>query len=229
MSEQRERAGIVFDNDGLLLDTEPCWTRAERAVFERRGRAFDLEAKRALVGTSPKTATAILERLLDLPGQGAEASAELYELAVDEIGAGAEPREGAVTLLEAVRGRWPVAVASNSPRRHLLTGLRRVGLEDAFDITLGIDDVGEPKPAPDLYLRACELLGVSPGLSVAIEDSPPGVAAARAAGMFVIGVPSVDGITLQADRVFSSLADPLVLGVIEDALDGAAPRLQGKD
>jgi HAD superfamily hydrolase (TIGR01509 family) len=215
------RAGIVFDNDGLLLDTEPCWTRAQERVFERHGRTFDLEAKRALVGTAPVTAAPALERLLDLPGQGAEVSAEMYDLAVDEIADGAEPRTGALELLDALGGRWPLAVASNSPRRHLVAGLTRAGLLDAFEVKLGVEDVGLPKPAPDLYLRACELLDVAPERSVALEDSPPGVAAARAARLFVIGVPSVPGVVLEADRVFDSLADRLVLAAIEDDLDAA--------
>jgi beta-phosphoglucomutase-like phosphatase (HAD superfamily) len=97
--------------------------------------------------------------------------------------------------------------------------LTRTGLLDAFEVKLGSEDVSLPKPAPDLYLRACELLGVTPARSVALEDSPPGVAAARAARMFVLGVPSVPGVVLEADRVFDSLADPLLPGVIQGALD----------
>ena len=194
------KVGIVFDNDGLLLDTEPCWTRAQEQVFARHGRVFDLDAKQALVGTAPETATRVLERLL--PGNGAQASAEMYDLAVDEIAAGAEPRPGALELVQALRGRWPLGIASNAPRRHLLTGLGRVGVKDAFDVVIAVDDVGVPKPAPDLYLRVCELLGINPQRSVALEDSPPGVAAARAAGLIVIGVPSISGVELDADHVF---------------------------
>lgn len=211
--------GIVFDNDGLLLDTEPCWTRAETAVFERHGHEFDLEAKRALVGTAPETAARVLERLLDLPGRGEELSVELYALALEEIAAGAEPRPGAVDLLRALDGRWPVAVASNSPRSHLLAGLKRTGLSDGFDVVLGVEEVVEPKPAPDIYLRACELLDVTPARSVALEDSPPGVAAARAAGLYVVGVPSVHGVELEADSVFDSLADPRMLSTIVAQLE----------
>jgi HAD superfamily hydrolase (TIGR01509 family) len=192
------RAGIVFDNDGLLLDTEPCWTRAETAVFERHGHEFDLEAKRALVGTAPETAARVLERLLELPGRGEEVSTELYALALEEIAAGAEPRPGAVDLL---------------------AGLTRTGFRDRFDAVIGVEDVAEPKPAPDLYLRACELLGASPTHSLALEDSPPGVAAARAAGLYVVGVPSVAGVELEADAVFESLADPNVLATIVERLD----------
>jgi HAD superfamily hydrolase (TIGR01509 family) len=209
----------VFDNDGLLLDTEPCWTRAETSVFERHGQKFDLEAKHALVGTAPETAARVLERLLDLPGHGEELSAELYAIALEEIAAGAEPRPGAVKLLRALDGRWPVAVASNSPRSHLVAGLERTGLVDDFDVVLGVEEVGEPKPAPDLYLRACDLLGVAPMRSVALEDSPPGVAAARAAGLYVVGVPSVVGVELEADAVFDSLEDPQVLLTIAGQLE----------
>ena len=211
--------GIVFDNDGLLLDTEPCWTRAEEVVFERHGRTFDLEAKRALVGTAPPTAARVLERLLDVPGRGEEVSAELYALALVEIANGAEPRPGAVELLRELDGRWPVAVASNSPRSHLLAGLTRTGLTDAFDVVIGVEDIAEPKPAPDIYLRACELLGIGPADSVALEDSPPGAAAARAAGLYVVGVPSVHGVELEADAVFDSLADPRVLETVVARLE----------
>jgi HAD superfamily hydrolase (TIGR01509 family) len=203
-------AGIVFDNDGLLLDTEPCWTRAQQAVFARRGRVFDLSAKQALVGTAPETAAAVLERLLDAPGRGHELADEMYAAALDEIARGATPRPHALDLVREARPLLPLAVASNAPRSHLCAGLRRTGLEDAFDAVLGVDDVEHPKPSPDLYLRACELLGVAPAEAVALEDSPPGVAAARAAGLLVVGVPSVAGVELAADVVAPSLGDPRV-------------------
>jgi len=218
--KRRPPAGIVFDNDGLLLDTEPCWTRAQEAVFAHHGRVFDLAAKHVLVGTAPETAADVLERLLDAPGRGAELSEELYGLALDEIASGATSRPGAAELAHALHGKVPVAVASNAPRSHLLAGLRRTGLDAAFDVVLGVEDVERPKPSPDLYLRACELLGVAPERAVALEDSPPGVASARAAGLFVIGVPSVPDVELTADLVVASLADPRVgaaLGLVGGA------------
>lgn len=203
--------GVVFDNDGLLLDTEPCWTLAQEALWRCHGRVFDLMAKRALVGTSPRTAAPILEDLLAAPGAGRQLSDELYALALKEIAAGAAPRPGATQLLARLRSAGvPLAVASNSPRRHLLAGLRRTGLADSFAVVLGVDDVGEPKPAPDLYLQACRALRVAPAAAIALEDSPPGVAAARAAGLQVIGIPSVPGVVLAADLVAASLADAIV-------------------
>jgi HAD superfamily hydrolase (TIGR01509 family) len=187
-------------------------------VFARRGRTFDLAAKQALVGTAPETAAAVLERLLDAPGDGRKLSEEMYALALEEIARRATARPHALELVREVRGVLPTAVASNAPRSHLLAGLRRVGLEDAFDAVLGVDDVESPKPSPDLYLRACELLGVAPAHAVALEDSPPGVAAARAAGLLVIGVPSVPGVELAADVVAPSLGDPRVRAAL--GLDG---------
>jgi HAD superfamily hydrolase (TIGR01509 family) len=207
-------AGIVFDNDGLLLDTEPCWTRAQTEVFARHGQTFDLDAKQALVGTAPETAAAVLERLLDAPGRGHELSEEMYDLALEAIAEGATPRPGAVDLVEHLRAQVPLAVASNAPRRHLLAGLRRVGLEEAFPVKVTVEDVARPKPSPDLYARACELLGVRPAYVVALEDSPPGAAAARAAGLYVIGIPSVAGVALEVDLLADSLADATVRAAV---------------
>ena len=84
-------------------------------------------------------------------------------------------------------------------------------MAELFEVVVAADDVPEPKPSPDVYLRACELLGAEPSRSIALEDSPTGVASARAAGMFVIGIPSFPGVVLDgADLVGESLADPLV-------------------
>jgi HAD superfamily hydrolase (TIGR01509 family) len=220
-------AGVVFDNDGLLLDTEPCWTLAQEELFRSYGRTFALADKQALLGTSPRTAAPILERLLDGADSGERLSAQMYSLALAEIAGGASPRPGAVDLVAAVRAAGlPLAVASNAPRAHLLAGLKRVGLDEAFDVMLGVDDVQNPKPAPDLYLGACERLGVAPAGAVALEDSPPGVAAARAAGLRVIGIPSIEGVVLTADVAAGSLADAEVyaaLGLEPQATERSGP------
>jgi HAD superfamily hydrolase (TIGR01509 family) len=204
--------GVVFDNDGLLLDTEPCWSTAQESLFAAHGRSFGLADKHELVGTSPVTAAPILARLLGQPAQaGQSLSDEMYALALTEIASGATPREGAVDLVTRLNAvGTPVGVASNAPRRHLLAGLRRVGLDEAFDVVMGVDDVDNPKPAPDLYLTACAALGVAPADAIGLEDSPPGVAAAKTAGLWVIGIPSIPGVVLHADMVARSLADPEV-------------------
>jgi HAD superfamily hydrolase (TIGR01509 family) len=202
-------AAVLFDNDGLLLDTESLWTRAEIVLFERFGVTFTLDHKRDLIGTSGPVAEATIERHLDAPGQGPALMAELHDLVMEEALRGVEPMPGAVGLLDALD--LPVGVASNSPRTFVERTLAAAGLRERFGCVLSADDVAHPKPAPDLYIGLARGLGADPAACVALEDSPTGVAAARAAGAFVIGVPSLDGIVLDhADLVAASLADPRV-------------------
>ena len=204
---------MVFDNDGLLLDTEPCWTVAEEALFRANGGCLRFGREARAGRHVAKDFRANPERLLGRPGAGPTLGAELYRLALSEIGNGATPRPGALELVAALKAAGlPLAVASNSPRSHLLAGLRRVRIEDQFDVVLGVDDVENPKPAPDLYLQACRGLNVDPADAIALEDSPPGVSAAKAAGLRVIGIPSIAGVVLEghADLVAGSLADPEV-------------------
>jgi HAD superfamily hydrolase (TIGR01509 family) len=203
-------AAVLFDNDGLLLDTEVLWTRAEAALFEDFGLTFSIEHKRELIGTSGAVAEATVERQLGRPGEGAALMARLHEMVMAEALGGVEPMPGAVELLG--RLEVPVGVASNSPRAFVERTLAAAGLRDRFGCVLGADDVARPKPAADLYVALAAGLGADPRACVALEDSATGVAAARAAGAFVIGVPSLDGIVLEhADLVAASLADPRVL------------------
>jgi HAD superfamily hydrolase (TIGR01509 family) len=202
-------AAVLFDNDGLTLDTEPAWTRAEVALFERHGSQFTPENKRELLGTAPVDAAAKLERMLGRPGH--ELNAELYELVLVEVAAGVEPMPGAVDLLGALRAAGiPVGLVSNSRRGFVERGLRSAGLEDAFAVIVTAEEVARPKPAPDAYVAAAVALGAAPGECAVLEDSPTGLAAGRAAGALTIGIPSLRGVTLEADLVAASLEDPAV-------------------
>ena len=98
--------------------------------------------------------------------------------------------------------------------------LASAGLAAHFEVVVTSEEVAEPKPAPDVYLRAAELLGSPPGEAVALEDSPPGAAAARAAGMYVIGVPYFADLPLEADLVAASLADEAVRTALGLGPDG---------
>jgi len=201
---------VVFDNDGLLLDTEEAWSRAEITLFERHGSVFTEEHKRSLIGSARVTAAAKLEQMLDLPGRGEELMDELHDLVMEEALAGVSPRPGALELMEALaRTGVPLAVASNSTRPFVERVLGGAGLLDGRFLTVvTADDVAEPKPAPDLYLAACAALGAAPESSAALEDSPPGVASAAAAGMFVIAVPYFPGTEIPgASLTAGSLAD----------------------
>jgi HAD superfamily hydrolase (TIGR01509 family) len=210
---ERPFAAVVFDNDGLLLDTEEAWTRAERALFERHGHEFTVEHKQALLGSSRSNSAVKLEAMLDLPGRGGALMDELHELVMEDAARGVPARPGALELLAAVReAGLPVGVASNSSREFVERVLSMAGLLDGhFDVVLTADDVERPKPAPDLYLATCAALGTAPERAAALEDSPTGVASALAAGMYVIAVPyfpdaPMEGASLTAD----SLADPRV-------------------
>lgn len=204
---------VVFDNDGLLLDTESVWTRAEEDLFARRGAEFTPADKRELVGTSAAIAASVLERRLGEPGQGEALIEELNALVVAELEHGVEAMIGARELLQTLRQRGtPIGLVSNSPLHFVTRSLQLVGFEDHFDVVLSAHEVAAPKPAPDPYLEACRRLGVEAGPDVVVlEDSPTGVAAARAAGLTVIGVPSIEGVALeQAHHLAESLMDDVV-------------------
>jgi len=206
-------AAVVFDNDGLLLDTESVWTRAEQDLFERRGAEFTPADKRELVGTSAEIAGGVLERRLGEPGRATALIEELNALVVAELEHGVEAMVGARELLETLKGRGtPIGLVSNSPLIFVRRSLEIVGFGEIFDVVLSAHEVAAPKPAPDPYLEACHRLGVEPGLDVvALEDSPTGVAAARAAGLTVIGVPSIEGVPLEeAHHLAESLLDTVV-------------------
>ena len=120
---------------------------------------------------------------------------------------------GARELLHALRERGtPIGLVSNSPLAFVRRSLEIVGFEDRFDVVVSAHETAAPKPAPDPYLEACRRLGVEPGPAVvALEDSPTGVAAARAAGLTVIGIPSVEGVALEeAHHIAESLLDEIV-------------------
>jgi HAD superfamily hydrolase (TIGR01509 family) len=206
-------AAAIFDNDGLTLDTEHTWTRAESALYARYGTEFTLDHKREMLGTSGEKSALTMERHLGQPGRGDELRVELRELVHGELdGAGVEPMPGVIELLDALAEHGiPLGLATNSGREFATRALRAAGLYERFTAVVSAEDVERPKPAPDVYLEAAAQLGADPADCVALEDSETGVAAARAAGMTVVGVPSFPGIDLaEADLVVPSLRDPRV-------------------
>ena len=218
----RPRA-VVFDNDGLLLDTEEAWTRAEEILWARRGRTFTLQEKLQFVGSSGAVLAGHLERLLEAePGTGPALVEELNELVMVEALQPVSPRPGALALIAHLQDvGLPIAVASNSPRVFLDRVLHGAGLDGPdtpFVATVAGDEVPNHKPAPDIYLAACAALGVDPADAVAFEDSPPGVTAARAAGIHVVGIPYVaDSVLADADAQARALDDPEVLALFPRA------------
>jgi beta-phosphoglucomutase-like phosphatase (HAD superfamily) len=198
---------------------DSCSTRRsagqrERALFAAYGRTFEPEHKRRLLGASGEASGRILASVLDQPGRETELARELLDFCWGEVVEGAAPRPRAVELVEELRETVPIGAASNSPRALVEAALSAAGLDGSFGVVLCVDDVRRPKPDAEIYLAACERLGATPSRSIALEDSPTGMAAARAAGRYVIGVPSYAGVELDADEVTGSLADPVVRRVI---------------
>ncbi|WP_323379304.1 HAD family hydrolase [Streptomyces durbertensis] len=201
---------VVFDCDGLLVETESRWTVAETALFHSYGRLFGPEEKALLIGRALPEAGEAIAAHLGRPGAGPELAAELLSTVRQEFTADMEAMPGARELVLACRAAVPVAVASNSPRELVELALKAAGLADLFEHTVTVEDVAAGKPAPDLYLAACAALGADPARSVAFEDSATGAAAARAAGLHVAVVPSLPGTAPDHDWLGGSLADPQV-------------------
>ena len=181
---------VVFDLDGVLVDSEPVWEAVRREFVSEHGGSWRPDSQQRLMGMSTPEWAGYLVTDLGVAGMSpqdvaaavVERMAERYRMAVPLL-----PGAGAATRLLA--GRWPLGLASSSPRRLIDVVLERAGLAGLFVAIVSTEEVGRGKPAPDVYLKVTTQLGLDARRCVAIEDSTNGLRAACAAGLEVMAVP----------------------------------------
>ena len=223
---------VIFDMDGVLIDSEPFHEQALCALLSAEGHRLSSEEYATLIGTNMATTWDFLFERFALLGDRAGYVARYEQALVDHLTANhVEPEPGAAELVERLRreGRR-LAVASSSPDVVVRATLTALGLAGAFDLHVAGDQVTHGKPSPEIYLTAAERLGVPPERCLAIEDSLHGIEAARRASMAVVAVRTryTAGQTLAATRVVDSLRELLapdsLAGLLPPAAGAPAPR-----
>jgi HAD superfamily hydrolase (TIGR01509 family) len=182
---------VIFDHDGLMVNSEEVIFAALRTIFARYGHAFAWDYYVTSVGLPVVESIAMYLRDLPIPLAVEAFTAERNALVADYFATRLEPMLGLVALLDMLRAREvPLAVATSATREHLSRNLERFGLAPYFQTAVCIDDVARGKPHPDLILEVLARTGFAPKDAIMLEDAPLGVAAARRAGVFCVAVPT---------------------------------------
>ena len=180
---------VVFDMDGVLVDSEPIWEQVRRGVVAEYGGTWLPEAQTALMGMSTPEWAAYLS---DDLGVGKPPD-EVAQIVIDQMVARYEEHlpvlPGADEAVRRCAGRWRLGLASSSPRRLIDAVLQTAGWADLFAVTVSTEELDRGKPAPDVYLHAVTALGADPAACAAIEDSSNGMRSATAAGLVLIAAP----------------------------------------
>jgi HAD superfamily hydrolase (TIGR01509 family) len=203
---------VVFDLDGVLIQTEELWDEVREALAREHGARYDAEAQRAMMGMSSVEWSRYMAEELGVPLPPEEISAEVVRRMLELYAERLPLIDGAVEAVERLAARWPLGVASSSNRELIDAVLDLSGLARYFRATVSSEEVPRGKPAPDVYLEAARRLGADPRRCAAVEDSHSGIRSAQTAGMRVIVIPNAsyppDRDTLaEADVVLASLAE----------------------
>jgi HAD superfamily hydrolase (TIGR01509 family) len=181
---------VIFDLDGLLLESEEIWDSARRDLAAQAGVSWPADATEAMMGMSSAEWSRYMHEEIGVPADRVEINAAVlarveqrYRRELPWIG-------GAREALDRIAGRWPVGIATSSNREIIELVVERAGLGDLVAVTVSSEEVGAGKPAPDVYLEATRRLGVDPGHATAVEDSTNGLLSAAAAGLEVVAVPN---------------------------------------
>jgi HAD superfamily hydrolase (TIGR01509 family) len=203
---------VVFDLDGVLIDSEPVWEQVRRGLVAEQGGHWAADAQHKLMGMStPEWARYLSEDL----GAGLPPD-KVAALVIDRMAASYREHipllPGAADAVRGLAARWPLGLASSAPAVLIETVLASAGLRSYFQVTMSTEQVPRGKPAPDIYLAVAARLGVAPASCAAVEDSSNGLRSAAAAGLRVIAIPRPqyppDPAALAATSlVLSTLAD----------------------
>ena len=180
---------MVFDLDGVLIDSEPVWEEVRRGLVAESGGRWQPDAQHRLMGMSTAEWSHYLAHELGVRLPPDEVARTVIARMVDRYRSRLPLLPGAAAAVQRLARRWPLGLASSSPRILIDAVLDRAGLAGSFAVTVSTEEVAKGKPAPDVYLEAARRLGVRPGRCVAVEDSTNGLRSAHAAGALVIAVP----------------------------------------
>jgi len=181
---------IVFDLDGILIDSEHVWDEVRQELADERGGRWNENASRDMMGMSSLEWSRYMRDVVGLSEEPEEISAEVVRRLEDRYRRELPLIPGAEQAVERLAARWPLALASSSNRELIDLVLESSGLGRYFEASVSSEEVARGKPAPDVFLEAARRLGVEPTHCAAVEDSENGILAAKAAGMRTIAIPN---------------------------------------
>jgi HAD superfamily hydrolase (TIGR01509 family) len=208
--KNRKLEAVIFDMDGVIVDSEPLWSEAENRLLARRNLEHSPELKAALMGRNSIEAVSCLKKHFNLSEPVGDLVQERNELVAELFRESLQPVAHVLDLIRSLRDRGvKTALGSSSPQVLVGLVLDILGIAGLFDLVVSGDQVARGKPAPDIYLASARHLDVAPGNCLVIEDAPNGVAAAKAAGMCCLAVSTSAGASAlcRADQVVSGFAD----------------------
>jgi HAD superfamily hydrolase (TIGR01509 family) len=203
---------VVFDLDGVLIQSEEVWDTVREQFTRERGGRYDAEIQRAMMGMSSTEWSRFLHDTAGIPDEPEEINAEVVRRMLAAYERDLPLIDGARDAVRRLAAEFTLAVASSSNRPLIDAVLREAELEQHFDAIVSSEELARGKPAPDVYLEAARRLGVDPARCAAVEDSHGGIRSAKAAGMRVIAIPNPsyppdEESLAQADLTLDSLAD----------------------
>jgi HAD superfamily hydrolase (TIGR01509 family) len=204
-------AAVVFDLDGVLLDSEQVWDEAREQLAKERGGRWHPQAQRDMMGMSSTEWSRYMHETIGLPEPPEQINREVVERLSAIYRKHLPVLPGAEEAVERLAARWPLGLASSSNRELIDLALELLGVDHLFAATVSSEEVARGKPEPDVYLEAARRLGVDPAEAAAVEDSHNGILSAKSAGMRVVAIPNShfppdEAALAEADVVLDSLA-----------------------